>query len=238
MKIYCYHPHTGEYTSQSVADMDPLVPDGWLIPAYATATKPPAVGQGKAAVWKNKQWHVLDDYRDTVVYDKQSREQRLITEFGPIPDSHTSLTPHFDSVWVGTHWQLDPEAITRHKVAKTVLINQWRDQQERENLQFDHAGHNWDGGIDSKSRMDETLALATATGGLPDGFFWTTANNMDVPMDLAALQALASALAAARGLRGFEIHARQRQMKAEVEALPSIAAVQEYVIAWPEAVNV
>ncbi|TDW59428.1 uncharacterized protein DUF4376 [Oceanimonas baumannii] len=115
---------------------------------------------------------------------------------------------------------------------KIYYINVWRDMQEKTNLLFEHAGHTWDAGERSKSRMEETLALADATGTLPEGFFWTTADNIDVPMTTTQLQALASAMAAARGQRGFDIHARQRQMKAEVAALTAVADVQAYLVGW------
>ena len=111
-------------------------------------------------------------------------------------------------------------------------INKWRDGQEQENILFTHAGRNWDGGTTSKSRMDATLALTKAIGTLPSGFFWTSADDLDIPMNLVELESLAESLYAARGLRGFEIHSRQRQMKAEVEALTTIEALQAYPIGW------
>lgn len=116
---------------------------------------------------------------------------------------------------------------------KLYYINVWRDTQEKANLLFAHGGYTWDAGTRSKARMEETLALADATGNLPEGFFWTTADNTDVPMTITELQALASAMAAARGQRGFEIHARQRQMKAEVSALTTVEAAHAYIIDWP-----
>ncbi|MFP2768019.1 DUF4376 domain-containing protein [Oceanisphaera sp. KMM 10153] len=127
----------------------------------------------------------------------------------------------------GDEWSLD-----FHQQAKHAEINQWRDAQEAENLQFEHGGHQWDGGTASKNRMAETLALGNALAALPAGFFWTSAADVDVPMTLTELQALADSMAAARGLRGFEIHSRQRQMKADVVALDTIEAVQSYVIGW------
>ena len=212
----------------------------WHIPANTITVEPLPTNAGFAvlALPDGSGTEYIEDNRGKTVYDKQAKQLQEVTELGPLPNSVTELVPEADDIWDTDKWALDPLAIDRHKENKTTEINAWRDQQERKNLQFDHASHNWDGGIDSKSRMDETLALAAALGGLPDGFFWTTANNIDVPMGLTDLQALASALAAARGLRGFEIHARQRQMKAEVDALPSIAVVQEYAVAWPEAVHV
>lgn len=135
-------------------------------------------------------------------------------------------------------WELiakegDEWSLASHQQAKHSEINSWRDDQEDANLLFEHSGHQWDGSTASKNRMAETLALGDALGSLPAGFFWTSAADVDVPMTLAELQALADAMAAARGLRGFEIHARQRAMKAEVLALGTIEAVQTYAVGWP-----
>lgn len=127
----------------------------------------------------------------------------------------------------GAEWSLSYQQKAKH-----AEINQWRDKQIAENLLFAHAGHLWDGGADSWARVLETLALADTTG-LPDGFYWTTADNIDVPVTAAEVQSLASAMAAVRGQRGFEIHARRRAMKAEVQALTTIEAVQAYPVGWP-----
>lgn len=134
-------------------------------------------------------------------------------------------------------WELiakegDDWSLTFHQQAKHAEINSWRDDQEDANLLFEHGGHQWDGSTASKNRMAETMALGDALGGLPAGFFWTSAADVDVPMTLAELQALAAAMSAARGLRGFEIHARQRAMKSEVMALDTIEAVKAYAVGW------
>jgi hypothetical protein len=56
MKIFHYHPETGEYLGQGVADESPLEPGVWLIPAKATNTAPPAVADHEQAVWTGKAW--------------------------------------------------------------------------------------------------------------------------------------------------------------------------------------
>lgn len=62
LTIYNYHPVTGEFLSIGEADKDQLVPDNWLIPAYATDIKPPKKQKGKALLFKDGKWlHVKDE---------------------------------------------------------------------------------------------------------------------------------------------------------------------------------
>jgi hypothetical protein len=56
MEIYNYDHQTGYFIGVSEADPDPLVPDNWLIPAYATALVPPAREDGTVQVFFNGAW--------------------------------------------------------------------------------------------------------------------------------------------------------------------------------------
>lgn len=101
------------------------------------------------------------------------------------------------------------------QAAAHARIEVWRDAQERAPLVFEHAGHDWDGGLAARQRLQPVIALDA----LPDGFFWTDANNNDVPVSLDDLRALNAAHEAAIVLRGFEIHAAQRAMKSALESM-------------------
>lgn len=101
------------------------------------------------------------------------------------------------------------------QAAAHARIEAWRDAQERAPIVFEHAGHTWDGGLQTRQRLQPVVALDA----LPDGFFWTDANNTDVPVSLAELQALNAAHETAIVLRGFEIHAAQRAMKSALESM-------------------
>lgn len=60
MQIYHYDIETGEYIANGVADADPLVPNSWLIPAYATHIPPIASVEGKSVFFRDGEW-VHDD---------------------------------------------------------------------------------------------------------------------------------------------------------------------------------
>lgn len=59
MKIFHYHPETGAFVGEGIADASPLEPGVWLIPAYATTVHPPEPKKGKQAVMVNGTWQVL-----------------------------------------------------------------------------------------------------------------------------------------------------------------------------------
>ncbi|TXQ18483.1 DUF4376 domain-containing protein, partial [Escherichia coli] len=65
---------------------------------------------------------------------------------------------------------------------------------------------------------------------LPEGFFWTDAENNDVPMTAEALMALSEAAEKAMFTKGMEIHVRQRTMKKEIEALDDAEAILAYKV--------
>ena len=78
------------------------------------------------------------------------------------------------------------------------------------------------------------VVMAGRTGKLPEGFFWTDADNHDVPVNFAFLQQLEAAMMQAMVVHGFSIHERQRQMKSEVALLTDVNAIAEYPVGWSE----
>jgi hypothetical protein len=58
MKIFHYHPKTGEYLGEGLADESPLEPGVWLIPAQAVDVEPPQAGNGERVVWAGDGWQV------------------------------------------------------------------------------------------------------------------------------------------------------------------------------------
>lgn len=95
---------------------------------------------------------------------------------------------------------------------KTAGINAWRNAMEAANYTFEHNGRKWDYGKSTQTRLEPSVAAAKA-GKLPEAFFWTDADNNDVPMDAETLIALSAAAEQAMFTKGLEIHVRQRTMK-------------------------
>ncbi|HAG2284126.1 TPA: DUF4376 domain-containing protein [Salmonella enterica] len=133
-----------------------------------------------------------------------------------------------------TPFTVTPEMVTAAKAAKHAEINTWRDLQENGSIIFTLNGHQWDCGKASQARLAPVVAVAR-TGVLPQGFFWTDADNIDVPMTPDELTALESAMQQNMVIQGFKIHERQRRMKEEVDKLTELSAVRNYTVGWPAA---
>ncbi|EIB3668151.1 DUF4376 domain-containing protein [Salmonella enterica] len=132
-----------------------------------------------------------------------------------------------------TPFTVTPEMLTAAKQAKHAEINAWRDAQENGNILFTLNDHKWDCGKASQTRLAPVVAVAKS-GALPPDFFWTDADNIDVPMTADELTALEAAMQQNMVLQGFRIHERQRQMKEDVDKLTDYKAIQNYVVGWPK----
>ncbi|EOB1869790.1 DUF4376 domain-containing protein, partial [Escherichia coli] len=71
----------------------------------------------------------------------------------------------------------------------------------------------------------------TAQAGLlPEGFFWTDADNNNVVLTREKLIALNDAMMVAMVAEGFKIHERQREMKEQLNNLDDLRSIREMVI--------
>lgn len=86
----------------------------------------------------------------------------------------------------------------------------------------------------TKQSRDDVLSVVSGLEigiALPTGFFWTSANDEDVPMDADDVRALATAMLAL----GQSVHVVQRYHKTQSASLSTVAEVESYDInsLWP-----
>jgi hypothetical protein len=86
MKIYAYHPITGEFIGLDTARRDPEDSQNWIRPADTTDIAPPEPGDHQAAVFDRqaKEWSLVDDWRGHK-YWTEDGQQHSITTLGATP---------------------------------------------------------------------------------------------------------------------------------------------------------
>ncbi|EIM6762682.1 DUF4376 domain-containing protein [Salmonella enterica] len=114
---------------------------------------------------------------------------------------------------------------------KTREIDVWRNQQENGDITFTWNNHSWDASKASQDRLAPVLVVAKS-GQLPEGFFWTYANNEDVPVTVDDLTAIDAGMTQAMVIQGFKIHERQRQMKKDISELTKVGDILNYPVGW------
>ncbi|WZL14750.1 tail fiber assembly [Vibrio phage vB_VpaM_XM1] len=110
MKIYHYHHETKEYLGEGLADKDPMVAGNWLIPAYATSTKPPQTDKNQTAIFDGEEWSVVADYRG-FEYWMPNGDSNVINELGVEPPNF-----YLES-------KPDPEPPTKEELKKNAERN-------------------------------------------------------------------------------------------------------------------
>ncbi|EHS4294269.1 DUF4376 domain-containing protein, partial [Escherichia coli] len=74
------------------------------------------------------------------------------------------------------------------------------------------------------------VVAAAQAGLLPEGFFWTDADNNNVVLTREKLIALNDAMMVAMVAEGFKIHERQREMKEQLNNLDDLRSIREMAI--------
>lgn len=179
-----------------------------------------------------------------LVYDSQgiiTSISRDVSMLWPVNQSVAEVADTEENRRADTsgRWKFDGENIAdtlsaeKAREMKGDEINAWRNAMEAANYTFEHNGRKWDYGKSTQSRLEPSVAAAKA-GRLPEGFFWTDAENNDVPVTAEELIALSEAAAQAMFTKGMEIHVRQRTMKKELEKLTSADEILAYKVPRPQ----
>ncbi len=127
MKIYNYHPTTGEFRGASEADKSPLEKGVYLIPAHATAIEPPPRGNNQVPVFTAGAWVLRPDFRGRAYYDTATGECHEISSIGEEPDpTWTDQVPGENTIWDGAAWAPDLPAI-REKTWRRLEADLHRD---------------------------------------------------------------------------------------------------------------
>lgn len=222
MKIYNYHPDTGELVGESVADESPLELDQYLIPAFATHIEPPQSQINKIPCFINGAWELLDDYRNKELYNCQTKELVLL-ELGQIPSENLTDIKPLESpcVFIEGDWVLDKATLQDMKWSE---IKQQRALECQKPLTYLNKVFDFDKNsqdlLNGAVQAAQSAMLAQQT--IPD-ITWTLADNSSFTMTLQQFIALPFAGVA----RTNSIFEYARQLREEIyKSTATIESVQ------------
>ena len=123
--INYYFDNTNEmrpYTHQLDATDDTLPPDNAL-------RVKPQFKEGYCPCEKDGGWYLVEDHRDEIVYNIETKESSKIDYLGPIKTGFTLLIPFQFSKWDEEKWVLDENEqnafkIKQNKAQKNLLLNE------------------------------------------------------------------------------------------------------------------
>lgn len=129
VKCYLSHPKTREYMGATMENVmfDVSLQSG----AYLDEPKlPKKENQAIRRKEDGSAWEIVDDYRDSVAYDTQTKQPIMIDFIGSLPETLTLLKPtsQFDK-WNGKKWVTDEQAI---KKAQINLVAKQKEELSKE----------------------------------------------------------------------------------------------------------
>ncbi|ECK6141657.1 DUF4376 domain-containing protein [Salmonella enterica] len=191
--------------------------------------------------WYECQKHFADDtlkftYDDNGVITCITRDVSGLWPVGlsvaEVPDTTENRRADISGRW-GFDGEKIVDLMTTDKAREQKIreIDAWRNKQESGSVTFTWNNHSWDASKESQDRLAPVLVVAKS-GQLPDGFFWTDANNEDVPVTIDDLTAIDAGMTQAMVVQGFKIHERQRKMKKDISELTRVGDILDYPVGW------
>ena len=104
MKVYKYDTETKEY----IQELEINEAYGTSLP-FTTTIKPLTKKDGFAVCFNGKEWEYIEDNRNTVVYNKETKQESRISYLGKIKDNVTTLKPEQFDKWNydNNSWECD-----------------------------------------------------------------------------------------------------------------------------------
>lgn len=100
--------HYDSITNELIAITTPY--KGSELPEFSTVIEPPHVQNNEIAIFDGKAWHIEEDHRGELYYEKLTGIQFVIVDLGKVPDYLTPIAPqNEDDVWQDNKWVSKPE---------------------------------------------------------------------------------------------------------------------------------
>lgn len=231
MKLAQYHLKTGEYL-RDVDAVKNIKSNEYMIPPYHTPESPTvelneneyhAFLDSNGNVprdYKNGAWVVKERFVKVTAYNKQTQAAKEFDDKSLVTDDYTIIEPLPNSTWQNNAWIVQLDLALQSKRAQ---INAWRSQQENDDTATVTAiNTEWNADPTARGRIEQTLSSTFVPP------FWTDAHDNDVEIVRDDLVTIHDKIVE----KGFAIHARQREMKKDIETMTDALEVQAYVVGW------
>lgn len=141
-KMYKFDPNTKEFLGEFSYSYF-VKQDGTPLTApadtYHTESPPPDKSQKQTAIFQDDKWKLLDDFRNTIFYDVETKkQQRLDLGEKPNPALVTSQTPpSINASWDGDKWiqELPQPLYTGRDLANFLKLEIGKSLQQKDSLE-------------------------------------------------------------------------------------------------------
>ncbi|WP_082761372.1 tail fiber assembly protein [Burkholderia savannae] len=127
-----YDNLTGQYVISFLADIDPMNPTRWLIPAFCETKPLPERAPMTWPFWKDGDWVLLPDYRGVRLYRTDTGAPAEITKAGVTPEDAgltTAPRPSDEYVWRDGTWVVDAAVVARKE--RQAAMNAFMSRMEK-----------------------------------------------------------------------------------------------------------
>lgn len=154
---------------------------GCSAPVNSTIVEPLQKKQGFAVVWSGSSWEYIEDHRDEVVFDINTKQEFKIKKLGKYPKNTTKLKPNQFDVWDGSKWVLDQAAFEAAELEKLKSERAAAIQNIKVTTK---SGNVFDGNEISQSRLSRAISVMTDS----DLINWVLADNSIASVKKSELQ--------------------------------------------------
>jgi len=168
--IYNYHPQTGEFINEALAEESPLEPGILLVPAFATTTQPPSAAAHLTPIFTEGQWQMSADWRGAPLFSTTDGSAISISEIGMVPaDAGATELPSPSPAhsWHNGTWSIDAVKVAAAlTAAKTNALDHIAVfSKSKRTLISGTADDGEIAGWSNKLRIAEKIVAKTATDG-------------------------------------------------------------------------
>ena len=103
--------HLGIYLGPVQADVSPLEPDVWMIPARCVEQAPPVADEHQLPRWDGDRWTLINSYAGLTAYNIKTGAPLAIERHGELPSGYTLSAPGPNQVWENGAWKDDIPAV-------------------------------------------------------------------------------------------------------------------------------